>query len=38
LALSVLNEATVDSACAYIEVRESLEARNAAAGVQGHDF
>ena len=31
LALSVLSEATVDSACAYIDVSDSLDARNAAA-------
>lgn len=35
LALSVLSEATVDSACAYIDVSDSLDARSAAAaGVQ----
>ena len=35
LALSVLGEATVDSACAYIDVSDSLDARSAAAaGVQ----
>jgi recombination protein RecA len=31
LALSVLSEATVDSACAYIDVSDSLDARSAAA-------
>ncbi len=31
LALSFLNEASVDSACAYIDVSDSLEARSAAA-------
>jgi recombination protein RecA len=31
LALSVLSEATVDSACAYIDVTDSLDARSAAA-------
>jgi recombination protein RecA len=31
LALSVLSEATVDSACAYIDVSDSLDARGAAA-------
>ena len=31
LALSVLSEATVDSACAYIDVNDSLDARSAAA-------
>ena len=31
LALSVLSEATVDSACAYIDVTDSLDARGAAA-------
>ena len=31
LALSVLSEATVDSACAYIDVTDSLDARRAAA-------
>jgi recombination protein RecA len=31
LALSVLSEATVDSACAYIDVSNSLDARSAAA-------
>ena len=31
LALSVLSEATVDSACAYIDVGDSLDARSAAA-------
>jgi recombination protein RecA len=35
LALSVLSEATVDSACAYIDVSDSLDARSvAAAGVR----
>ncbi len=35
LALSVLSEATVDSACAYIDVSDSLDGRSAAAaGVQ----
>jgi recombination protein RecA len=35
LALSVLNKATVDSACAYIDVSDSLDPRSAAAaGVQ----
>ncbi len=35
LALSVLSEATVDSACAYIDVNDSLHARSAAsAGVR----
>ncbi len=31
LALSVLSESTVDSACAYIDVNDSLDARSAAA-------
>ena len=31
LAMSVLSEATVDSACAYIDVSDSLDARSAAA-------
>jgi recombination protein RecA len=31
LALSVLSEATIDSACAYIDVTDSLDARSAAA-------
>ncbi len=31
LALSVLSEATVDSACAYIDLSDSLDARSAAA-------
>src|SRR5665213_3467521 len=31
LALSVLSEATLDSACAYIDVSDSLDARSAAA-------
>jgi recombination protein RecA len=31
IALSVLSEATVDSACAYIDVSDSLDARSAAA-------
>ena len=31
LALSVLSEATIDSACAYIDVSDSLDARSAAA-------
>ncbi len=34
LALSVLCEATVDSACAYIDVSDSFDARSAAAGVR----
>lgn len=39
LALSVLSEATVDSACAYIDVSDSLDARSAAAaGVRLKNF
>ncbi len=39
LALSVLSEATVDSACAYIDVSDTLDARSAApAGVRLKNF